>query len=166
MIYVLSTLLIGMIARPGYGQATLLELTGTERKVLFLDALLFGFAARVFGVRRILRFFGAYGLREPGPDPDEDTLYVLLAERLDEGGNASGNASGRGEKSLFYLSARLDVSEGAGTITYLTGYAPLVDGPRPYYEAAWSDPAMALMSYYGEGAAEMAGVGFAETDRT
>lgn len=163
MIYVLSILLIGIVARPGYGQATLLELTGTERKVLFLDALLFGFAARTLGARRILRFFGAYALREPGPDPNADTLYVLLAERLDERLDED-QGQGGGEKALFYLSARLDAQE--GTLTYLTGYAPLTDGPQPYYEAAWSDPAMALMSYYGKGTAEMAGVGFAEPDRT
>lgn len=165
MIHVLSTLFIGMISKSGYGPATLLELTGTEKKVLFLDALLFGFPARLLGTRRTLRFFGAYGLRDPGPERDEDTLYVLLAERLDEGldeGHSQGQSQGKsgGENALFYLSARLDVGE--GTLIYLTGFAPLDDGPRSYYEAAWSDPAMALMSSYGVGTAEMAGVGFAE----
>ena len=134
---------------------TLLQATGTERKVMLFEYLLYGAAGQTFGPERVMTdLFGA--ITEPD-DPDE-TLNTLLATRYDEKGAAA-----------FYLEAALHPHDPyVNTLEYLTGYVTFTSDSgtgevlEEVFYAAWPDATQALMSYYGNGASEIAAVGFDE----
>lgn len=141
---------------------TILQATGTERKVMLFEYLLHGPVGETFGAHEVLTgLFGA--ITEPddssGTFPAE-TLNALLATRYDEELEAS-----------FYLEAALAPDDPyAQTLEYLTGYVIFTSDSRTgevfeeVFYAAWPDATQALMSYYGNGEAEMAALGFDEAD--
>ena len=134
---------------------TLLQATGTERKVMLFEYLLKGPVGQTFGAHEVmLGLFGAI----TEPDDPAETLNALLATRYDEELEAS-----------FYLEAALAPDDPyAHTLEYLTGYVTFTSdsGTGEIFEevfyAAWPDATQALMSYYGNGASELAAVGFDE----
>ncbi|MGF1472951.1 MAG: hypothetical protein ACFB50_14580 [Rubrobacteraceae bacterium] len=137
---------------------TILQATGTERKVMLFEYLLKGPVAQTFGAHEVMR-----GLFRAITEPDgpsglfpAGTLNALLATRYDEELEAS-----------FYLEAALAPGDPyAQTLEYLTGYATFnssdSSGLEEIFYAAWPDATQALMSYYGNGESEMAAVGFDE----
>lgn len=133
---------------------TITQATGTERKVMIFEYLVYGPIGETFGAGEVMTdIFGA--ITEP-EDPDE-TLNVLLATRYDEEMEAS-----------FYLEATLDPEDQSGeSLGYVTVFTPLgsAGGYRDRYRggvfyAAWPDSTMALISYYGNGSSEIDAVGF------
>ena len=130
--------------------STLLHASGTERKVLLFEWMVFGPVGETFGAETVLELFGASRCEQADEGRTCEYLCVHLAERYDERLAA-----------LFYLAAEMEV-ESSG-LCFMTTYIPLAgDGLLTTAEqyAAWPDASMALMSYYGQGEAETAGVGF------
>ncbi len=131
--------------------STLLYASGTERKVLFFEWMVFGPVGEIFGAETVLEFFGAEYREETGGEGRIcKYLCVHLAKRYDEETHA-----------LFYIGAQLDL-EKSSELCFMTTFTPLAGGRRcasPVRYAAWPDASMTLMSYYGRGEAEMAGVG-------
>lgn len=129
--------------------STLLYASGTERKVLLFEWMVFGSVGEAFGDETVLELFGAEYREETGEEGRTcEYLCVHLVERYDEELDA-----------LFHLEAELEVESSELSIT--TFFAPVgtTDRTAPVSCAAWPDASMALMSYYGRGEAEMAGVG-------
>lgn len=137
---------------------TITQATGTERKVMIFEYLVYGPIGETFGAGEVMTdIFGA--INEPD-DPDE-TLSVLLATRYDEEVEAS-----------FYLEVTLDPEDQSGeSLEYMTVFTPLGSasgsaGDYSYryrggvFYAAWPDSTMALISYYGNGSSEIDAVGF------
>lgn len=136
---------------------TILQATGTERKVMLFEHLIHGPVGQTFGANNVMEhLFDA--ITEPD-DPD-GTLNALLGTRYDETTRAA-----------FYLEAALKPDDESGhTLEYLTAYVNFGGRPattRPAEEvfyAAWPDATHALLSYYGSGEAEVAGVGLDVVD--
>lgn len=141
---------------------TITQATGTERKVMIFEYLVYGPIGEALGAGEVMTdIFGA--ITEPD-DPDE-TLSVLLATRYDEEMEAA-----------FYLEAILDPEDHDGEgLEYMTIFTPLgsagdsAGGSTGDYSdrcrggafyAAWPDSTMALISYYGNGSSEIDAVGF------
>lgn len=130
---------------------TLLQATGTERKVMLFEYLLKGPVGETFGAHEVM--LGLFRAITEPYDPTE-ILNALLATRYDEELEAS-----------FYLEATLVPDDPyAQTLEYLTGYATYDSstGLEEIFYAAWPDATQALLSYYGTGESEMAAVGFDE----
>lgn len=120
---------------------SLLQATGTERKVMLFEYLLYGTVGQTFGPDTVMyHLFG-------GQEYYRRQLGAYLAERYDEKSGA-----------LFSMEATLDPQ---GRLEYLTGYLPLNSNQvaTEFFYAAWPDATQALMSYYGSGEAEIAAVG-------
>lgn len=135
---------------------TLLQATGTERKVLLFEYLVYGPVDRTYGPGRVMTdLFGAITEPDEPDDLDEDngeTLNVLLATRYDKELEAA-----------FYLEALLDPCDLDGeTLEYQTIFTPMgYAGKRRgrVFYAIWPDSTLALMSYYGNGSAEVDAIG-------
>lgn len=128
----------------------LMQATGTERKVLLFEYLIFGPVGQTFGAERVmLDLFGAI----TEPDDPYGTLNVLVATRYDDQKQAS-----------FYLEALLEPYDQNGlTLEYQTIFTPIGFTDKRTGEvfcALWPDSTMALMSYYGDGTSEMEAIGF------
>jgi hypothetical protein len=128
--------------------AAFLDGGGTERKVLLFEWLVTGTVGKTLGIESVLELFGTDYYQETDPDGyTGEYLYVHLAERYDETTGA-----------LFHIGAELDLD--GQRLYFLTTYAPLAaPGGQTVYTAVWPDATTALMSYYGSGESERAGVG-------
>lgn len=128
---------------------SLVQATGTERKVLLFEYLVFGPVGQTFGSGRVMTdLFGAI----TEPDDPEEALNVLVATRYDEDLEAA-----------FYLEAMLDPCDLDGqSLSYRTVFTPFGPGGKKHsgvFCAIWPDSTFALMSYYGNGAAEVDAIG-------
>lgn len=150
--------------------ATIFHTSAIERKALLLEWLLLGPVGFVISAETIMEIFGGRRYRdslesndcgkahdEAGAGGEEEYVFVDLDERYDEKLDA-----------IFYLDARLDPPGwDAGwdpEFCFVTTFEPMrVEGRstlQPPMMAAWMDASTALISYYGSGEAEEAGVGF------
>ena len=135
---------------------TILQATGTERKVMLFEHLIHGPVGQTFGANNVMEhIFDAITEPYGTPDDPDDTLNALLATRYDESTGAA-----------FYLEATLNPDDESGsTLEYLTAYVNY--GGREcakgaVFYAAWPDATHALLSYYGTGESEMAAIGFGD----
>ena len=141
--------------------ASILDASGTERKIMFLNWMLRGPTnlTELLGAANILRLFGADYYQEVSQDGNSyDFLYVFLAERYDESSDA-----------MMQIGAEIDAEDlGDGpeqdAVYFVTTYIPC-NRPDPSENAwsassaFWDDATAALMSYYGSGTSEREGVG-------
>lgn len=138
--------------------ASILDASGTERKIMLLNWMLRGPTSltELLGAANILRLFGADYYQEISQDGTSyDFLYVFLAERYDESSDA-----------MMHIGAEIDAEDLGGgpeeeAVCFVTTYIPCSRPGRneSACSAFWDDATAALMSYYGSGTSEKEGVG-------
>jgi hypothetical protein len=138
--------------------ASILDASGTERKIMLLNWMLRGPTnlKELFGAANVLRLFGADYYQEISQDGNSyDFLYVFLAERYDESSDA-----------MLHIGAEIDAEDldngpEEDAVYFVTTYIPCSRPGRNENacSAFWDDATAALMSYYGSGTSEKQGVG-------